>query len=197
MATQKNVTKKNAAHLLPGEMSGESLFPGDTQTAFVANAEIVGAAGKSSTEETAKPLRFHFFIIDAGWKTASAKVLRDNFNLIHVFQENDPLYVLTHEQSVEFIRNNPDLIGKDPLILVHDLHAKGGRGESGYHGFRLCLGLLKDSAQALTALQKFLRFVHFHRQSQDIEKDIRERLHRKGLEGTIDVIRETAESLME
>ncbi len=140
--------------------------------------------------------RFHFFIIDAGWKTEPAKVLRENFKMIRVFQNNDPLYVLTREQSIALIRANPDLIGKDPIILVHDLHAKGGRGESGYHGFRLCLGLINNGQQALAALQKFLRFVHQHRHSADIEKDIREQLHRKGLEGAVEVIREGAEAMM-
>ncbi len=30
--------------------------------------------------------RFHLFIIDAGWKTEPAKVLRENFLMIRVFQ---------------------------------------------------------------------------------------------------------------
>ncbi|MFZ4700963.1 MAG: hypothetical protein ACOYMG_13015, partial [Candidatus Methylumidiphilus sp.] len=139
----------------------------------------------------------NFFIIDSGWKTESAEVLRENFQMLRTFQEDDPLYVLSREQSVALIRKSPELIGKDPVILVHDLHAKGGRGESGYHGFRLCLGLLRNSEQALTALQKFLRFVHRHRQSKDIEKDIRDKLHRKGMEGVIEIIRESASTMME
>jgi hypothetical protein len=141
--------------------------------------------------------RFHFFIIDAGWKSESAKVLRENFPMIRQFQNNDPLYVLTRAQSVALIRANPDLIGKDPIILVHDLHARGGRGESGYHGFRLCLGLLKDGPKALAALQKFLRFVQHHRHSEDIETAIRAHLHRKGMEGAIEVLREGAAAMME
>ena len=136
--------------------------------------------------------RFHFFVIDAGWKTEAARVLGENFRMIREFQNGDPLYVLTREQSVALIRANPDLIGKDPIILVHDLLARGGRGESGYHGFRLCLGLLNDGPQALATLQKFLRFVQHHRHSEDIEKHIREKLHRKGMESIIEVLRETA-----
>ena len=135
--------------------------------------------------------RFHFFIIDAGWKSTAAKVLRENFGMIREFQNSDPLYVLNREQSIALIRANPDLIGKDPIVLVHDLHAKGGRGESGYHGFRLCLGLINDGQQALAAMQKFLRFVHQHRFSENIEKDIRDKLHSKGMESAIEVIRES------
>ena len=159
-----------------------------------------------ATETALKPVetetdehqpRFHFFLIDAGWKSSSAKVIRDNFHMVREFQNSDPLYVLTREQSIEVIRANPDLIGRDPVILVHDLQAKGGQGESGYHGFRLCLGLIKNSAKALEALQEFLRFVHSHRRSADIERDIRKKLHHAGLEGALEVIREGAGELME
>lgn len=149
-------------------------------------------AGEAGTEP-----RFHFFLIDSGWKSTAARVVRENFSMIREFQNDDPLYVLSREQSVKLIRDNPELIGKDPIILVHDLQAKGGRGESGYHGFRLCLGLIKNSQQALKAMQEFLRFVHNHRTCADIELAIRQRLHRQGLEGAIEVIREGAQELME
>jgi len=116
--------------------------------------------------------------------------------MIRQFQNNDPLYVLSQEQSIAMIRANPDLIGKDPIILVHDLHAKGGRGESGYHGFRLCLGLLKKADMALFAMQEFLRFIHNHRRSTNIEKDIKARLHRAGMEGAIEVLRAGSQELV-
>jgi hypothetical protein len=180
-------------------------LPEDGTEASVQSPDAGGEFPPSAAEEAvigagavpAAAPRFHFFIIDAGWKTESAKVLRENFPMIRQFQNSDPLYVLTRAQSVALIRANPDLIGKDPILLVHDLRARGGRGESGYHGFRLCLGLLKEGQQALAAMQKFLRFVHHHRHSEDIETAIREQLHRKGLEGAIEVIREGASALME
>lgn len=142
-----------------------------------------------------KPPRFHFFIIDSGWESASTKVLRENFHMIHEFRNHDPLYVLSSQQSIQLLRKYPDLIGKDPILCVHDLHAQGGRGPSGYHGFRLCLGSLRQPAKALSALQEFLRFVAVHRHSPDIEQDVRKRLQRQGMEGAIEVIRESAEML--
>ena len=175
--------------------AGANAGPVHPSTEPLANTAIDLAVGQQEGGDAAP--RFHFFIIDAGWKSESAKVLRENFPMIRQFQNNDPLYVLTRAQSVALIRANPDLIGKDPIILVHDLHAMGGQGESGYHGFRLCLGLLKDGPKALASLQKFLRFVQHHRHSPDIEKAIREQLHRKGLEGAIEVIREGASAMME
>lgn len=155
-------------------------------------AEAAPAPAASVPE---KPPRFHFFIIDAGWNSASARVLRENFHMIHEFRNSDPLFVLSSEQSIQLLRKYPDLIGKDPILCVHDLHAKGGRGPAGYHGFRLCLGTLHQPAKALHALQEFLRFVTAHRHSPNIEQDVRKRLQRQGMEGAIEVIRESAELL--
>lgn len=193
MATRKTPSRKAQGAALAAEAGGESAERVETP----APAEAAAAPPEPAPAAGAHPPRFHFFIIDTGWKSAAAKVIRDNFHMIREFQNSDPLYVLTREQSVALVRANPDLIGKDPLIIVHDLHAKGGRGESGYHGFRLCLGLIKNSSKALEAMQEFLRFIHAHRRSADIEKDIKKRLHRAGLEGTIQVIREGAGELME
>jgi hypothetical protein len=142
-----------------------------------------------------KSPRFHFFIIDSGWNSASANVLRENFHMIHEFQSHDPLFVLDNRQSIALLRQYPELIGKDPILSVHDLHAAGGRDPSGYHGFRLCLGMLHQPTKALSALQEFLRFVAAHRHSPDIEQDVRKRLHRQGLEGAMEVVRESAELL--
>ena len=187
MATRKKPTAK------PPSLAEAAAIETSDGHAGAGEASLSAEDGHGS--EGRQP-RFHFFIIDSGWKTDAAKVLRENFHMLREFQENDPLYVLSRDQSIALIRKNPDLIGRDPIVLVHDLHAQGGRGESGYHGFRLCLGVLHDGQQALAAMQKFLRFVKRHRQSTDIEKDIRDKLHRKGLEGTIEVIREGAELML-
>ena len=164
--------------------------------AFAAPNTPTSATVHEGNSEAYKP-RFHFFIIDSGRKSESAKVLRENFRMIREFQQNDPLYVLNREQSVALIRQHPALIGRDPVLLVHDLQAKGGSGESGYHGFRLCLGRIREGQHALAALQKFLRFIEAHRDSENIELAIREQLHRKGFEGAIEIIREGAAALTE
>jgi hypothetical protein len=188
MATTRNPSSKKSFDLTkpaPKAPAGEA--------APATDAEAFAPATPPATTEHAS--RFQFFIIDSGWKSTAAKVLRDNFRMIREFQNSDPLYVLSRQQSVELIRKNPKMIGKDPILLVHDLHAKGGRGEVGYHGFRLNLGLIRNEAQALEVLQEFLSFVANHRQSADIEEEIRKHLHRAGIDGAIEVIREGAKDL--
>ena len=189
--TSEMVEALIATSLKPDETGDESPFEGATGGGVDSSPDVALSEPGEAEPENGHPPRFHFFVIDAGWKTEPSKVLRDNFHMIRLFQNNDPLYILNREQSIALIRANPDLIGKDPILLVHDLHARGGRGESGYHGFRLCLGLINNPQQALAALQKFLRFVQQHRGSEDIEKHIREKLHRKGLENAIEVMRES------
>jgi hypothetical protein len=196
-ATEASVQSPDAGGEFPPSEAAEAVTGAGEESSSEEAAAPATALAHAAEKPAAGAARFHFFIIDAGWKTESAKVLRENFPMIRQFQDNDPLYVLTRAQSVALIRANPDLIGKDPILLVHDLQARGGRGESGYHGFRLCLGLIKDGPQALAAMQKFLRFVHHHRHSENIETAIREQLHRKGLEGAIEVLREGASALIE
>ncbi|MGY6276340.1 hypothetical protein [Methylomonas sp. MgM2] len=210
METQKRQPKttglRRRSQQKEGQPTGETSAPTqDLAASATASSQAAEAPSGSaaSTELVASEAecaetqpRFHYFIIDAGWKSHSARVLRENFHMIREFENHDVLYVLSREQSIELIRANPVLLGKDPILLVHDLHAKGGRGASGYHGFRLCLGAIKNPEQALKALQEFLRFISDHRKSPNIEKDLQRRLHRDGLEGAIEVIREGASEMM-
>ena len=103
-------------------------------------------------------------------------------------QKEDPIYVLSREQSIAFTRHHPDRIGKEPTIAVHDLAALGESGATEFHGFRLHLGLMRTPQQALLALQSFVRFLSTHRQSTDLEAEIRAGLRREGLAGAIDII---------
>ena len=146
-------------------------------------------AASGDTEETLATPRFQIFIIDAGWNSAAHKVLRENFALLSDLQKGDPIYVLSREKSVEFIRRNyADLVGKDPIIAAHDLDLLHRSGTTGFHGFRLHLGLLRTEQQALLALQAFCRFLATHRQSVDLEAEIRKDLRREGIIGAIEII---------
>jgi len=137
--------------------------------------------------EAAAP-RFRIFIIDSGWNSVGHKVLQENFALIRDLQKEDPIYVLSREQSIEFLRHHPERIGKEPTIGVHDLAAMAKSGTTEFHGFRLHLGLMRTPQQALLALQSFVRFLSTHRQSTDLEAEIRADLRREGLAGAIDII---------
>ena len=156
------------------------------------------AAGARPTEESARAFdarktevsapRFRIYILDSGWNSAAHRVLVENFALIRDLQKDDPIYVLSREQSIEFQRRHGSRIGRDPIIAVHDMEALDQGGTTGFHGFRLVLGVLRTAEQALQALQAFARFLATHRRSTDLEADIRADLRREGFMGAIEII---------
>ena len=132
--------------------------------------------------------RFRIFIVDCGWNSPARRVLLDNFSLIRELQQDDPIYVLSREKSIELARRYGSRIGRDPILAVHDMAALERDGTSGFHGFRLSLGLLRTPHQALLGLQSFVRFLVTHRRSPDLEADIRANFGREGLMGAIDIM---------
>jgi hypothetical protein len=154
-------------------------------------AELAAQSGLAPSSDTDEPLaaaRFHIFIVDSGWNSAAHRVLVENFALIRNLQKDDPIYVLSREQSIAFQRRHGSRIGRDPIIAVHDMEALDKGGTAGFHGFRLSLGLLRTPQQALLGLQAFTRFLVTHRRSTDLEADIRANLRREGLMGAIEII---------
>jgi hypothetical protein len=123
-------------------------------------------------------------------------VVRDNIDMITRFQNNDPLFILTREQSTALMRRHPQFIGRDPILLARDLRARGTGGGSEYHGFHLNMGLIREPNKAVEALRKFLHLLTTHRHSADIEKDVKALLHRKGLTGAIEVLRVGSEAMV-
>ena len=169
--------------------SGRPRVPARTprETAGLRSSEAPARTLDARRTEAAAP-RFRIFIIDSGWNSPAHKVLQENFGLIRDLQKDDPIYVLSREQSIEFIRHHPERIGREPSIAVHDLAAMDKSGTTDFHGFRLHLGLMRTPQQALLALQNFVRFLSTHRQSADLEAEIRTDLRREGLAGAIDII---------
>ena len=134
------------------------------------------------------PPRFRIFIIDSGWNSVARRVLRHNFALVRRLHKEDPIYLLSRKRSRDFIHRHRSLIGRDPIIAVHDLETIQQHGNAGFHGFHLHLGVLRTPRQALTALQAFARFLRVHRQSPYLEADIRSELRREGILGTVEIL---------
>jgi hypothetical protein len=136
--------------------------------------------------------RFDVFLIDTGWNSAVAKVVRSHLATIASFEKQDTFYILSSEQSVEIVKRAPQLIGHDPIILVYDLYAPAYRKSRGYRGFRLNLGLIRHPEQALARLQEFLRFIAVNRTVVPLDKVIRRELHREGIDGMIKILHEAS-----
>jgi hypothetical protein len=135
--------------------------------------------------------RFDIFLIDTGWNRPISEMVRSHLPLIYEYQKQDSLYLLTHRQSVEVLKHDPDLIGHDPTIIFYDCCGSGN-----YCGFRLNLGLLKNAEQALARLQQFIRFVASKRTAEHLDQEVRRELHREGVDGMIKLLRETSTELL-
>jgi hypothetical protein len=140
--------------------------------------------------------RFRIFIVDSGWNHPASKVLHENFDLIHSLTHEDPIYVLSREESVQMLCRKKSLIGHDPIISVHDLYATGKRGPNDVHGFRLHLGLLDSDAQVLAALKSFARFIGTHRDAPDLDASVRRKLHKQGIAGAFEIVGGAATALL-
>ena len=132
--------------------------------------------------------RFHIFIIDSGWNSVARRVLRHNFALIRRLQKEDLLYLLSRKKSLEFIRRHRSLIGRDPIIAVHDLTGAEQHSTTRFHGFHLHLGILRTPRQVRMALQTFAQFVSTRRHSENLEAEIRDDLRHEGLQGAVEVL---------
>ncbi len=154
------------------------------------------------TRETTAPLspeskRFDMFLIDTGWNHCVSKLVQSHLPILHAYQRQDSLYILSPEQSVEILRREPLLIGRDPTILLFDLHAPQERNAGKYRGFRIHLGRFRNGEQALARLQEFLRFVNLHRTAECLDREVKRELHREGLSGAVRLLREASEASVE
>ena len=141
--------------------------------------------------------RFNFFLIDTGWNEAISKMVRKHFpTFLHHHSPKDSLFILTHEQSVEVLKHAPYEIGHDPIILVYDLYNPDANKAKNYKGFRLALGMIRHPEQAMARLQEFFRFLVIHRQSENLDREIRRSLHREGIEGMVKILRESTTEIV-
>jgi hypothetical protein len=144
--------------------------------------------------------RFHIFLIDTGWNGPVSKLLRSQLPLIQQYHPKDPLYILTHEQSIQILKNAPEHIGRDPIVVVYDLHSPRNVDPANcenYRGFRLNLGLIKSPEQALLRLQHFVRFIALNRQSECLECEVKRELHKEGMSNWVKVLRDASEASLE
>lgn len=183
----------NVASVRPSDARSNAAAPAPTTHATPTAAEEKSTPASASqlsreTDERSAAARFHIFIVDSGWNSAAHRVLVENFALLRNLQKDDPIYVLSREQSIELQRRRGSRIVRDPTIAVHDMDALDRGGTSGFHGFRLHLGLLHTPQQALLGLQAFASFLVTHRHSTDLEADVRAKLRREGLTGAIEII---------
>ncbi len=75
--------------------------------------------------------RFHVFLIDTCWNGPVSKVLQEHMPLFHHYHPQDPLYILTREQSIKILKKAPEHIGRDPMVVVYDIYRPKKKPDQG------------------------------------------------------------------
>jgi hypothetical protein len=144
--------------------------------------------------------RFHVFLIDTGWNAPVSKVLREHLPVFHEYHPQDPVYILTKQQSIEILKRAPEHIGKDPMVVVYDIYKPRGvktKEKANYHGFRLNMGIIRHPEQAMAKLQEFLKFIAKNRTAECLSCEVERELHREGLSNMVQLLREAGEASLE
>jgi hypothetical protein len=187
--TFEDAAKLRSAVERSSTASGDAAAPGDDAMGDANGGSVPErvAAGAVRTGVT-KNARFHIFVIDTAWNCAASKVLHEHLNMISDLNIDDELYVLDRATSIALLRHYPLQVGRDPIIAVHDLRPRHRHRIKHTHGFRMHLGILDSEQQVLSALKMFTRFLVTHRNAEDLDRLVRQDLHRQGLAGAVQII---------
>ena len=97
----------------------------------------------SSDHEIESDFRLDIYIIDSGWESPAHTYLDSVIDLFKAYLTEHNLYILSPEQSIAFLKEHPQYIGSDPIIVVIDKIARNLNNHEGF-GTQLELGLIKD-----------------------------------------------------
>lgn len=137
--------------------------------------------------------RFDVFVIDVGWKSPVADMLRSNLQLLKRYQENYNLFVLTEEQCAQLAQVHPSVLGNEPSVLVIDRDAQELQRKQGF-GFKLNLGMIRDVGTANAILKWVLAVVAEQKPGSDLTEPIRTVLQKEGFQGAIDILADVTRS---
>jgi hypothetical protein len=165
----------------------EGSQPSPSSTATTAEAAAVPSSSRSKVLDV--------FLVDSGWNNEVGKAIRENLPVFADYLFGQRFYILSEEQSLEFIRKHPSLVGADPILIVLDKEAVKQRNPKGF-GFRLCLGHMRNPEAAISMLKWAIQ-LSMAASGPQMCKIIKESGHRQTIQGTIELIGEGTSHLLE
>lgn len=135
------------------------------------------------------------FLVDSGWNNDVGKAVRENLPVFADYLHGQRFYVLSEEQSLDFIKKHPSLVGADPILIVLDREAAKQKNPKGY-GFRLCLGHMRNPEAAISMLKWAIQ-LSMAATGPQMCTIVRESGHRQTIQGTIELIGEGTTHLLE
>jgi hypothetical protein len=158
-------------------------------------AAVESPAAGLSNAQAAVTRVFDVFLIDSGWNNLVCDAVRQNLPTLGSFLKNHRFFVMNREQSLEYIKNHPGLVGADPVLAVVDRTAAQQRSPSGY-GFRLCLGNVRQPEVAI-AMLKWAVQLTLTASGAEMVAMVRKSAYRDSMKGVIELIGEGSAHLLE
>ena len=201
MKSALNVHCESSSELL-AEMS-EKMESFDSNQTPVATMELNQQPLSSATQTTSNSAGasttnsrvLEVFLVDSGWNNEVGKAVRENLPVFADYLHGQRFYVLSEEQSLEFIRKHPSLVGADPILIVLDREAARQKNPKGY-GFRLCLGHMRNPEAAISMLKWAIQ-LSMASNGPQMSTIVKESGHRQTIQGTIELIGEGTAHLLE
>jgi len=139
--------------------------------------------------------RFDIFIVDVGWHSPVADVLRKNLETCMKYQLMTNTYLLSREQCAAMFREHPSMIGTEPSLIIIDREAYAARRAQGF-GFKVNLGMIRDVGTANNLLKWILGVLAEQKPGSDVTVPIRTVIHKEGIRGAISIAADLARSPM-
>jgi len=142
--------------------------------------------------------RLNVYVINSGRETLANRILNESIEMLKHFLVHQNLYLLSVEQSIAFLRVNPEFVGRDPLLVVLDPPRRKLRNRYGF-GAIVALGqcywaLGRNKQLQLTKVQlnelisMFIRILNSHNETRSIAQEFHRVNHQAGLIGTLNVV---------
>jgi len=135
-------------------------------------------------------MRLDVYVVDSGLDALPRQVLRRFEKIMERFLDSHNLHVLSEEESIEFLKDFPQYVGRDPLLAVVDPLARKMKNPKGF-GAVVALGHIDSETRIEALIKMFLRLVRSHKGTLDIAYSFREQNHKRGMKGAVDIVMES------
>lgn len=122
--------------------------------------------------------KFYIIIIDSGWPTTAHQVLEESAGILKGYFVDHHLAILTHAESQDFLKDHPNEIIKDPIIIITDTNPKRYDTSRELSGLRIDLGGITDRQEVIKYLQDICVLIKNETFISDISWEERKKIAR-------------------
>ena len=150
--------------------------------------KLSGADDPASVRDAIMSL--NIYVVDSGLDALPRQVLGRFRKVMEQYLSSHNLHVLSEESSIKFLKEFPQYVGRDPLLVVVDPLARKMQNPQGF-GAVVALGHIDSESRIEALIKMFLRLVRSHRGTLDIAHSFRDQNHKRGVKGAADIIMDT------